>query len=364
MDPLEAARNGKLDSKVANAMEMAQKLAKKGMPVIVSAWQVPQWAAKGEISHYPENGGKFGNALDQSKMQSIIKSLTGYLIYLKEHYGVEAEMFSFNESDLGIYVRQTGEEHAQLIKDMGSYMASKGLDTKMLLGDNSDATTYNFLKPAINDPKTHKYIGAMSFHAWRGCDNWTLSIWRDMAKKLNVPLLVGEGSINAQAWHYPDVFLEPRYALNEIDTYIRILSIGKAKSILQWQLTADYSVLTGNGIFGTEGKMRPTQRFWNLKQLNLTPKGSFHLPLTANRPDISCVAFGDIKTGTYSIHIVNNGAKRDIKLEGIPKNVKKLRMYITNEDRDMDKTKNVRVTDGTAEFSAEAASFVSLINNE
>ncbi len=357
VNPLEAARAGEMSPRVKSAMEMAQRLSKQGMPVIVSAWYPPQWAVVEEQAE-----GLRGNALDQSKMQSIIRSLTSYMLYLKEAYGVEAAMFSFNESDLGINVRQTGEEHAELIKTLGSYMASQGLATKMLLGDNSDANTYAFVEPAINDLATHEYIGAISFHSWRGFDNWTLSIWADLAEQLNVPLLVGEGSVDAAAHRYPDIFLQPTYALNEIDIYVRIAKICQARSILQWQLTSDYSVLTGAGIFGTEGKLRPTQRFWNLKQFGLTPSGSFYLPLISDGADVSCVAMGDIANGIYSIHIVNNGARRQVTLEGLPELISELRIYRTDADRSMQKGESIQVTNGTVRFQLDSACFTSLIS--
>jgi hypothetical protein len=47
VDPLAAARDGKANPRVLQAMEMARKLAQKGMPVIVSAWSAPSWAILG-----------------------------------------------------------------------------------------------------------------------------------------------------------------------------------------------------------------------------------------------------------------------------------------------------------------------------
>ena len=362
VDPIKAAESGDINPRVVSAMEMAQKLAKQNIPLIISAWFPPTWAIIGEMRFRPQPGKPRGNPLNPMKMRSIEKSLASYLIYLKDKYGVEPELFSFNESDLGINVRQTGEEHAQLIKQLGAYFSSKSITTKMLLGDNSDATTYGFVEPALDDPATHQYIGAVSFHSWRGCDNWTLSIWADIAKELNVPLLVAEGSNDAAAWRYPEIFLEPSYALDEIDLYVRIYSVCQAKSILQWQLTSDYSVLSGGDIYGEKGPLKPTQRFFDLKQLGLTPKGSFYLPVSCKANDISCVAFGDIKDGIYSIHIVNNGAARKVTITGIPEKVKELNLYITDQNRGMEKDKAIDVDDGVAEFTLDSACFTTLIN--
>ena len=126
--------------------------------------------------------------------------------------------------------------------------------------------------PALNDPATYPYIGAVSFHSWRGWDTATLQKWADAAAQLHLPLLVGEGSIDAAAWAYPAIFLEQTYALKEISLYTRLLAICQPESILQWQLTSDYSPLAGGGIFGDTSALHPTQRFWNLKQLASTPQ--------------------------------------------------------------------------------------------
>lgn len=81
--------------------------------------------------------------LDPSKTEQIYKSMVSYLLFLKDDYGVEADYFSFNESDIGIDVLHTPEEHRDFIKGFGACLAAAQLPTKMLLGDNSDATTLN-----------------------------------------------------------------------------------------------------------------------------------------------------------------------------------------------------------------------------
>jgi hypothetical protein len=331
------------------------------IPVIVTAWFPPQWAVEGKLNMVPTPEGVWGNPLSKSVMPRIYQSITDYLLYLKSHFGVEATYFSFNESDLGINVRQTGEEHDELIKGLGAYFASKGLKTKMLLGDNSDATTYNFIYPAMNDPQARPYIGAISFHSWRGWTNEILQKWADAAKQTGLPLIVGEGSIDAAAWGYPAYFQEPSYALEEINLYTRLLSICQPVSILQWQLTSDYSPLKGGGIFGDDGPLEPTQRFWNLKQLASTPKDLYAMPITSSNADITCAALGDNSKHVYTIHLVNNGTEREVHLSGIPIPVRKFDVYITNIKSDM-KHKTFSVKDGVCDFRADQRSFITLIS--
>ena len=359
--PIARAKEGRLAMQVQRAMEMAQRLHKKGMPVILSAWSGPTWAIVGPPRGRPGPDGVWGNPLDHTKDNEIYKSIADYIVYLKDTYGVEISMFSFNESDLGINIRQTGEEHAALIKGLGAHFVSRGLKTKLLLGDNSDATTYEFIYPALNDPSTHQYIGAVSFHSWRGWETEILQKWADAATKIKLPLLVGEGSIDAQAHGYPAIFEEQTYALEEINLYTRILAICQPASILQWQLTADYSPLAGGGIFGDNRPLQPTRRFWNLKQLSSTPKGLKAMPLKSDGVYVAAAALGDNTKGTYAIHLVNNGTTRQVNLSGLPKNLKTLNVYVTDKKRSAAKANAIKVTGGKATFTLDETSYTTLM---
>lgn len=362
-DPTVAAQQGKLHPHVRESMEMAQKLSKRGIPIILSAWSAPAWAIVGTPAkgNGPGPDGKWGNPLNTSALPVSYKSIADYIQYLKDQYAVDVALFSFNESDLGINIRQTGQEHAQLIKELGAYFVGRGLKTKLLLGDNSDATSYEFMTPALQDASTHPYIGAVSFHSWRGWETETLQKWSAAAEQLRLPLIVGEGSIDAQAWGYPGIFLEPTYALEEISLYMRLLAVCQPLTILQWQLTADYSPLAGGGIFGDNTPLRPTQRFWNLKQLAATPKDVVALPISADRPNVSAAALGNSQKGTYAVHLVNNGATRRVTLTGMPTTVKKLRVYTTDKARSMQEGKALMLNKGTAQFTLDAGSYTTLM---
>jgi hypothetical protein len=362
VDPTAEANAGKLNPFVLKSMQMARRLDSMGIPVILSAWSAPNWAIAGAPRFRPTPEGIWGNPLDHTQDEAIYHSITDYILYLKSKYGFEVKLFSFNESDLGINIRLTGEEHRDFIKGLGAYMAAKGLQTKLLLGDNSDATTYNFIYPAMEDASAKPYIGAISFHSWRGWDSTTLQKWADAATKMNLPLIVGEGSIDAAAWNYPDIFQEQTYALEEINLYTRLLSICQPVSILQWQLTADYSPLIGGGIFGNNEPLHPGQRFWNLKQLASTPKGLFAMPINVDRSGISAAAMGDNSKGVYAIHLVNNGSTREVSLTGLPVKITLLHYYITTTKLNMKEERAVEVRNGMAKFTLPAVSYVSLVS--
>ena len=363
VDPLQDARAGHLSPAVQRAMEMAHTLGEKKIPFILSAWFPPDWAIIGPVHFQPGPDHIWGNGLNHDNDSLIYQSIADYIVFLKERYGVEPTYFSFNESDLGINVRQTAQEHDALIKGLGAYFASRGLTTRVLLGDNSDATTWRFIDVAMDDPAARPWLAAISFHSWRGCDSATPRNGPDAATKLRLPLLVAEGSIDAAAWHYPDILREPSYAINEISLYTRLLAVCQPLSILQWQLTSDYSLLAGGGIFGDTGTLRPTQRFWNLKQLSMTPQGLFAMPLSCDRPNITVAALGDNKRRMYALHLVNDGATREVMLKGLPNKVRTLRIYTTNQTKAVVEGTPIQVSAGQARFMLEARSFVTLISH-
>jgi len=359
-DPVALMKAGKLDERIKNAMLMAQRLNTLKIPIILSAWSAPNWAIVGEPRFRPTPEGVWGNPLDKNSMNEIYKSIGDYIAFLKEAYDVEVALFSFNESDLGINIRQTGLEHAELIKGLGAHLKGRGLKTKLLLGDNSDATTVEFIDPAMRDPAALPFIGAISFHSWRGWEKDLLQKWSNAATKIGRPLIVGEGSIDAQAWGYPQIFLESRYALDEINLYIRLLNICQPVSILQWQLTADYSPLSGGGIFGDNSPLKPTQRFWNLKQLASVPKGLTAVGASSDNATVSVAALSNKSGNTFSIHFVNNGPQRVTNLSGLPASIKSLRAVITDQHHAIQEKTTVDVHDGKATFTLEALAYVTL----
>ena len=349
---------GASDPHVIESAAMARRLKQVGMPVIVSCWFPPQWAGNQTTR---SDGSSRAYSLKPEEKARIFESMASYLVFLKKDYGVEADYFSFNESDLGIDVVFTPEEHRDFIKEFGKFLADKGLKTLMLLGDNSDANTFDFIIPTLEDPTAHKYVGAISFHSWRGCDDATLAKWAAASRQINVPLIVGEGSTDAAAHQYPDIFKETTFALYEINLYTRICAACQPLSILQWQLTSDYSLLWGDGIYRSEGPLRPTQRFFNLKQLSMTPENAFSIPLKKDKENVTAAAFANTARGESAVHVVNNGASCPAEISGLPAETTKAYVFVTDTDRKAE-AQLLPVKDGKVTVYLPADSFVSIIS--
>ena len=340
---------GAQDEHVRQSAEMARRLKKDGMPVIVSCWFPPKWAGEQTTR---SNGYDRAWHLKAEQTDRIYASLFSYLDFLKRDYGVEADYFSFNESDLGIDVVMSPQEHCHFIKSFGAYLAQRDMKTLLLLGDNSDATTFDFILPALHDPAARRYIGAISFHSWRGCDDVTLGKWAAAAREINVP--PGDfASLNLGSNRGDD-------EENVRENYTRLCALTQPLSILQWQLTADYSLLWGAGIFRSEGPLRPTQRFFNLKQLSLTPAYAFFVPTVCGKQDVNVAAFHKASTGQLAIHIVNNAASCQAHITGLPANMSRATVYITNR-RQQAEEQTVQLAGGEASIEMPAESFVTVI---
>jgi hypothetical protein len=334
---------------VRQAMELARTLAQKRIPMIVSDWSLPVWARA-------ETGGGAG-PVAADKWPAMYKGITSYLAYMKKNYGAEPLLFSFNEADLGINVRLTPEDQDQVIKGLGAAFAAEGLATKLLLGDTAGAVPRgNYNEPSLADPEAMRYVGAIAFHCWNGGSDQVLAHWAEVAQRFKIPLMITEGGADPFVFRYRFVFLEPWYALDEINLYVRCLALCRPVSILQWQLTDDYSILAG----GRNGQpLQPAQRFFNLKQLNLTPPEAPSLDISSGRPRIAAAAYGDAARG-YAIHLVNTGTTRPLTLTGLPVSLTQLYPTITDATRGMKVLAPVPVAAGAAQFTLDCRSFVTL----
>jgi hypothetical protein len=349
---------GPLSEKVRQAMEMAGTLAQKKIPMIISDWSAPGWAVATGTGAGQSGGPGSARSIAPEKWPAMYKSIASYLAYLKKNYGAEPLLFSFNEADMGINVKLTPEDQESVIKGLGAAFAAEGLATKPLLGDtgNPEPRPANYLDPTIADPEAMKYVGALSFHCWTGGSDAVIARWGQIAQRFKLPLLVAEGGTDPDSYHYPAVFLEPWYALDEINLYVRCLALAEPAAILHWQLTDNYSLLSG----GRNGQpLQPTQRFFNLKQLNLTPPAAPSLGITSDRPRLTAAAYGDDRDG-YAIHLVNTGAARPVTLTGLPVTLKQLYPSLTDGTRQLAALAPVPVSAGTARFNLDALSFVTL----
>lgn len=290
--------------------EMMQRFHKNGIPYVISIWWLPERFytdpyEKPRRAHY--------RRIDPEKWQELLDLVGSYLLYAKKQYGVEPDLFSFNEANIGVYVGFDPEEHAKAIKRFGAYFSKLGLKTKMLLGDaTGPRDTHNYVLAAAADPEAMQYVGAVGFHSWGGASPEQYEAWGDVAEWLQLPLLVTELGVDAQAYH-TRAWESYHYGLREAQMTQEILLYARPQGTQYWQFTNDYSLVR----LRPGGGVEPTPRFWLMKHFtDLTPQKAEALATSSDQPEVLFTAFR--AGGRYALHILNLGARRKAVLEGVP----------------------------------------------
>ena len=330
---------------VHEAMAMAGELARRNIRVMASVWVAPDWALGAATP------GVHGRPVLPRKIDALCRSIASYLVLMRDEYHAPAEFFSFNESNLGIDVRQTPAEHAEMIKRLGAEFVRRGLSTRQLLGDVANPHSIGFIQPAMEDAEALKYIGAVSFHSWYGGSDETLAAWGRAADRLGLPLFCAEAGTDPAAYKNPPIFEDADFALQEIDLYVRICALCQPASIMQWQMTSDYPLAIGS-------PLRPLQRFWQWKQLGLTPRGAAALPIRSDAPEVSCCAF--VRGDHIIVHMANMGPARTVTLSGLPRNLKQMLASTTDARCGMTELEPVSVNGAASCFELGELSFTSL----
>ncbi len=345
-------RNDAPDTNLRREFLLAQQIQRKGIPYAISIWRLPEWAYTD-----PGKGPKaFGRRIAEDKWPEVLECIGSYLVYARKQYGVEPDLFSFNEPDGGVRVKFSAEEHCDAIKRIGAHLEKLGLKTKMLLGDVCHARgTHTYALPAANDPEAARYIGAVSFHSWGGAKPEEYGAWSGLADKLKVPLLVAELGVDAWAWRGAayDTF---EYALREVRMYQEIVTHARPRGTMQWEFTSDYSTVKVE----KDGKLVPTVRFWFVKHFcNLTPPKAEVLAAASDNPKVLVTAFRG-EGPVYTLHVSNFGAARPAAISGLPAEVKSLRAVRTGAAESFKELPAVAVEGGAAKVQLARQSLLTL----
>ena len=158
---------------------------------------------------------------------------------------------------------------------------------------------------------------------------------------------------------YRTLIDEPWYALEEVKLNLQCITLSQPVSILHWQFTPDYGLVTGGT--SPSDPIKTTQRWWQYKQLSdLTPPNAAILRVTSDRPEIIASALASTGQGVSVIHIANTGAERDAIISGLPDDLKEMRCWVTDHTRSMQPIYSGTVSGGTLEVTIPAQSFLTL----
>lgn len=339
---------------------LAQELQKKGIPFVISVWDLPEW-----LYADPGRGpGVYGRRVAADKWDELLECVGSYLQYAKRQYGVEPDLFSFNECREGVRIQFTAEEHRDAIKRLGARFEKLGLKTALLLADNaSPRGTETYAKPTTEDPEAMRCVGALAVHSWGGASPAEYAAWSDLSKAIHKPLLIAELGVDANAWHTPWLFRTFDYALQELRMYQEILLYARPQGTMEWEFTSDYAVGDVQKEANGSVMIVPGWRYSFIKQFsNLTPAKAKAIATGSDRPNVLFTAFaGTETTGTiYTLHIANLGASRLAAISGLPRDVRSLRAVMTSESDSFKELEPVRARHGKATVNLPAQSLLTL----
>jgi hypothetical protein len=290
--------------------QMMQRFHKLGIPYVISIWWLPE---RFYTDPYEKPRRAHFRRIDPEKWDQLLELVGSYLLYARRVWGVEPDLFSFNEANIGVYVGFDPEEHAKAIKRFGAHFRKLGLKTRMLLGDaTGPRDTHQYVLAAAADPEAMQYVGAVAFHSWGGAAAEQYQAWGDVAEWLDLPLLVTELGVDAAAYH-TRAWESFHYGLREARMTQEILIHARPRGTQYWQFTNDYSLVR----LRPDGAVEPTARFWLMKHFtDLTPQKAEALQTRSDQPEVLFTAF---RAGRrYALHILNGGPARSATLEGVP----------------------------------------------
>ncbi len=349
----------KPNSNLRREFELAKQIQDKGIPYVISVWGMPMWIYDPPATTV--RGGRRKIAAD--KWDEALECLGSYLVYARDQYGVEPDLFCFNEANIGVDVWLTHEEHRDAIKRLGAHFAKLGLKTKMLLADATGPRgTHTYAETAANDPEAMQYVTAVAFHSWGGGSPQNYAAWGDLAERLKLPLLVTELGVDAGAWRSAayDSFY---YALREVQMYQELLLYARPQGTMQWEFTSDYAICKVQKDDAGHETVVPTVRFDFVKHFcNLTPPNADALTTTSDREKVLFTAFSGEQDGqrVYTLHLANLGAERPVTIEGTPLDIKQLRAVGTDETRAFAELEAVTPKAGVVETVLPALSLTTL----
>ncbi len=291
-------------------LEAMRDFQRLGVPYVISIWWLPERFytdpyEKPRMAHF--------RLIKPEKWDELLDLLGSYLLYARREYGVEPDLFSFNEANIGVYVGLTPETHAETIKRIGAYFHKLGLKTKMLLGDaTGPRDTHKFVLDAAADPEAMQYVGAVAFHSWGGGTPEQYAAWGDVGEWLKLPLLVTELGVDAAAY-YTRSWDSYQYGLREARMTQELLLYARPQGTQFWQFTNDYALARAR----PDGTVEPSARFWLMKHFtDLTPQKSEALETASDQRSVLLTAFRN--GNRYALHILNLAAGREASLEGVP----------------------------------------------
>jgi len=208
----------------------------------VSVWNVPN-----ELVVDPEKRNQ--RVIKPESYDEILDMLVAFFLKAKNDYGVEADYFSFNESDGGWQIQFSPQATIAFIKKAMVRFEAAGIKTKFLLADTAQTKgTVEFATMIMADSTIWKQLGPLCFHSW-----WSEKIPDSefervaaFAKAQNKQVWCSELGFDAAAHKVKGMFQSYDYGLRFAKISHRMMKYAEVEVSMYWTWQNDYSIMSSD----------------------------------------------------------------------------------------------------------------------
>jgi len=208
----------------------------------ISVWRVPN-----AVVDKPERNDK--RRIKPEHYAEVIDMITAFLVEAKTKYGVEADYFSFNESDGGYMTIFSPEETIIFFKMAAERFQKAGLKTKFLWADTAQTRgTVEFATMIAADSTIWKYLGPLCFHSW-----WSEKIpdseferIAGFAKAWNKKVWCSELGFDAMSWRTKGMNESWDYAFRFAKISHRMMKYAEVEVSMYWTWQNNYGIMSAD----------------------------------------------------------------------------------------------------------------------
>ncbi|NQU85136.1 MAG: hypothetical protein HQ541_05185 [Mariniphaga sp.] len=305
-------------------VELLESMQKMKNEFGVKNFTISVWRVADELVENPEKSSQ--RIIKPNSYDDVIDMIISFLLRAKNEFGVEADYFSFNESDGGWQTIFSPEATIKFIKKAGQRFEEAGLKTKFLWADTAQTKgTVDFATLIKADQSIWKYLGPLCFHSW-----WSEEIPNNefekiagLAKAFNKPVWCSELGFDAHAHKTKGMKATWDYGLRFAKISHRMMKYAEVEVSMYWTWQNNYSIMSGD----TKNKYPSYYVTRHLTEyLN---KGTQIVHSLSSDPDILTIS-GIFPNGKKVLQIINmKNEQVDIEIEGFQS--KELKLISTTE---------------------------------
>ncbi len=261
----------------------------------VSVWDVPD-----ELVADPSK--KSQRVVRPDAYPELLDMLVAFFVKAKKDYGVEADYFSFNESDGGWQIIFSPQEEIAFLRMAKERFGAAGLKTGFLLSDAAQTKgAVEFATLMMADSSLWDCIGPMSFHSW-----WSESLPDSefervaaFAHSQNKPVWCAELGFDAMAHTKKGIFRSWDYAFRLARITQRSLKYAQAEVTMYWTWQNNYPIMS------SDTRIKYPSYYVTLQQVKYFNKGTKIIQSISSDPEVNEVA-GVLPDGSGVLWFINS----------------------------------------------------------